>query len=91
MDLDFTKLEAEVQKSVADLKAVEKRLDALQAACKMTLLFHSASPWDASKRIQWNKLRRQIIKDCDKEIFEDATTKVLCDAVRAALAELERE
>lgn len=77
----------------ANLAFIGKRIDALQAACKMTLLFHSASPWDASKRIQWNELRRQInlaIDGIPGEIFEDATTKVLCDAVRAALGDAAR-
>lgn len=48
---------------------------------ELVLLFHSAGPWDEEKRQRWEE-----ITGCS-----EATTKVLCDFVRAALAELKGE
>jgi hypothetical protein len=48
--------------------------DALEAV----LLFYSVSPWDEQKKKRWMNLTGK----------EEATTKVLCDTVRAALVEL---
>lgn len=44
-------------------------------ALQATLLFHSASPWDAEKRMRWLELTGS----------SEATTRALCDAVRRAL------
>lgn len=72
------------QKALRDLKAIEKRLEALQAACKLTLLFHSCSPWDREKAWKWLNYQKVI---AGLEPMVEATTKVLCDAVRAALGD----
>lgn len=48
----------------------------LLKACKATLLFHGAGHWDDEKRLEWLNLTGH----------SEATTKVLCDFVRAALA-----
>jgi len=76
------------------LAFIGKRIDALQAACQMTLLFHSCSPWDATKRLEWNNLQAAITVATDGkygvEHFGEATTKVLCEAVLAALGDAAR-
>lgn len=54
---------------------------ALRDACEAVLLFHSGGPWDETKREQWFNLTQET----------DATTKVLCDTVRKALAGTTKE
>ena len=56
--------------------AHEKR----EAALKAVLLFHSGVPWDYKAKIEWSKL---VGPD------NEATTKGMCDNIRAALAEAE--
>ena len=46
-------------------------------AIKLALLFHSGSPWDDGKRAEWLRITGTT----------EATTKVLCDHLRAVLAE----
>lgn len=47
----------------------------LEKAVHATLLFHSASPWDAEKRELWLQVTGEA----------EATTKVLCDTARRGL------
>lgn len=49
-------------------------------AIKLALLFHSSSPWDDDKRAEWLRITGST----------EATTKVLCDHLRAVLAESEQ-
>lgn len=46
-----------------------------EKALRAVLLFHGAGPWDAEKRIEWSNLTGET----------EATTKILCNVVRAAL------
>lgn len=46
-------------------------------AIKLVLLFHSGSPWDDAKRAEWLRITGTT----------EASTKVLCDHLRAVLAE----
>lgn len=45
------------------------------SALEAVLLFHSGGDWDEKKRSKWKSLTGK----------DEATTKVLCDLVRAAL------
>lgn len=49
---------------------------ALTEALRAVLLFHSGSPWTPEKSAEWDRLVGG---------FREASTKVLCDTVRAAL------
>jgi hypothetical protein len=64
----------------------------MDLALEAVLLFHSGSPWDDKKRMRWAFLTSSILGPC-KQLSAygtptgrgwDATTKVLCDMVRAA-------
>lgn len=48
----------------------------LRNACEATLLFYSIGPWDEPKKLRWLNLTGK----------GEATTKALCDCIRAALA-----
>ncbi len=48
----------------------------MRATLEAVLLFHSGSPWTPEKQAQWKTLTGA----------DEATTKVLCDQVREALA-----
>ena len=48
----------------------------MEDALKAVLLFHSGGEWDSLRRAEWAALTGS----------SEATTKVLCDTVRAALA-----
>ncbi len=48
----------------------------LYEACKAVLMFHRGGPWEDNDAEEWKRLTGQ----------EDATTKVLCNTVRAAIA-----
>jgi len=60
---------------------------ALEAVC----IFHSGSPWDAPKNMRWQVICQTLLRKPDVQQGKghnfDATTKVLCDMVRAALAD----
>jgi hypothetical protein len=56
----------------------------LEAACKLALLFHSGSPWDSAKQWEWMKLLSEC-HDGRPLDWWDASTKVLCNAIRAAI------
>lgn len=57
-----------------DAEREQNRL--LTAALAAVLLFHSQGEWDQAKRIKWFNLTQST----------EATTEVLCDVARAALA-----
>jgi hypothetical protein len=48
----------------------------LVAALRLPLLFHSGAPWTEERRLEWRSLTGSY----------EATTKVMCDAIREALA-----
>jgi hypothetical protein len=53
---------------------------ALADALEATLLFHSGGPWDAAKQARWLELTG----------VAEATTKALCDHLRAVVETVER-
>jgi len=55
-----------------------------EKACELTLLFYSPSPWDMKKSEQWLNLLGSIYYP-EPIPSGEATTKVLCDAIRHAL------
>lgn len=65
-----TNLEDDVDEETDKLRA---RVRQLEEAIEMTLLYHSLGPWDASKRLAWE---RWAGADAD------ATSRVLCDRLR---------
>ncbi len=66
---------------------VAEMVQRLQAANKLTLLFHSGGTWDLEKHAQWLHFVGIAHSPNDPgEEAAQATTKNLCDAVRAALA-----
>lgn len=54
---------------------LRQRADCYRAALELPLLFHGGGPWDDAKRLRWVELTGN----------REATTKVLCDAIREAL------
>ena len=64
---------------------------AMHAFVKMTLLFHSVSPWDLQKREEWIALEMQILRlpsahhPIRKYATGQVTTKALCDYGRIIL------
>lgn len=54
----------------------------MEAALKLVLIFHSASPWNSTKEIDWCNL--QVDCGCEEPVRE-ATTRVLCDTIREVL------
>jgi hypothetical protein len=65
----------------------------LLQACKLTLLFHSGSPWDFDKQQEWANGITELLGPANgRETFgslvpetNEATTKNLCRAIRAAI------
>lgn len=56
-------------------------------ALEAVLLFHSGSPWDDAKKLKWRVITDEMLGEAhDPKHGHDATTKVLCDVVRASLA-----
>ena len=49
---------------------------AIEDALRAVLMFHDGTTWDAERRAEWKRITGS----------DEATTKVLCDHVRAALA-----
>jgi hypothetical protein len=65
-------------------------LTAQQAALQLALLFHSGEPWTHQREIAWANLIRTIEQETGRTVVQgriEATTRVLCDAIRAALEE----
>jgi len=61
-------------------------------ALEAVLLFHSGSPWTDEKRLRWTEIcsavkAPQVHSDWGREVGWDATTKTLCNIVRAAIAQ----
>lgn len=70
----------------------------LKDALNAVLLFHSASPWNEEKKHEWQRLCRSLLgspqdgKPYSSYIIEfDASTRTLCDMVRAALKQAETQ
>ncbi len=69
----------------------EKIFDAMHAFVKLTLLFHSSSPWDERKRDEWINLEMIILKlpsahrQYRRYATGEVTTKALCDMGRIVL------
>lgn len=64
--------------SYAEVKSVvlrETQVESVKKALSAVLLFHSGSPWDEEKSLEWFRLTGAY----------EATTKMLCDAVRRVL------
>lgn len=53
--------------------------DKLLAACKAALLFHGAAHWTIEEKTKWWNITQR----------SEATTKILCDTIRKAIAEAE--
>jgi len=60
------------------VKERDAEIKRLREACKATLMFHRECVWDTVKQQEWYELTGDPA----------ATTKVLCDFVRRALAEV---
>lgn len=62
-------------------------------ALKLVLMFHSGAPWTDERRLDWvNGLTRLLgpaMSRRERFASDEATTKNLCDAVRAAIAKAE--
>jgi len=65
----------------------------MELALEAVLLFHSGSPWDDDKRIRWQITAKILLGPCTLLSSHglpvdqwEATTRVLCDMVRAARA-----
>ena len=52
-----------------------ERVQVLRATLELPLLFHSGGVWDDTKRRRWREITGT----------EEATTRVMCDAIRRAL------
>lgn len=57
--------------------------DHLKAACELTLIFHGGA-WDADARRDWEDALKTVYAP-ELPPSTEATTRVLCDAVRHAL------
>lgn len=66
----------------------------LETACRLVLLFHSGSPWDFQKQQAWQNGLIELgldVGDPSHNHSGEATTRNLCNAVRAALSTLQEE
>lgn len=62
----------------------------LLLAARATLLFHSAAHWTDSERGEWNQIAYALLGRTAQERVYEATTRMLCDMQRAAIAKAER-
>lgn len=72
--------------SLADLLKPNAKLT---EACKLVLLFHDGGEWTNDKRLAWSNTIGLLLQNEYGRVpkdFSEATTKNLCNAVRAALA-----
>lgn len=67
-------------KTEADARLIAAAPDLL-AVTEAVLLFHSGGAWDPAKAARWTELTGS----------DEATTKALCDAARAAIAKARSE
>ncbi len=59
----------------------------MRAALSLVLLFHSGRSWDSTARKEWETGLEAVLGPVPvAPDTHEATTKVLCNAVRAALA-----
>ena len=69
----------------------EMLFDAMHAFVKLTLLFHSGSPWDDRKRDEWINLQMILLRlpsahrPYRRYATSEVTTKVMCDLGRIIL------
>lgn len=69
----------------------DKLFDAMHAFVKLTLLFHSGTPWDERKRGEWISLEMIVLKlpsahrPYRRYATGEVTTKALCDLGRIIL------
>lgn len=61
-------------------QAVASNVKLLVNIAKATLLFHSPSPWDEKKAKKWKEITGQT----------ECNTAVLCNFIRATIAEVEK-
>jgi hypothetical protein len=62
------------------------------AALRLALLFHSGETWTHEREIEWTDYIRTIEQATGRAIIHgrfEATTRILCDAIRAALPQEE--
>ena len=65
-------------------------MTAQKAALKLTLLFFSGERWTQERQVEWTDLVRTIERETGRIFIHgkpEATSRVVCDAIRAALAE----
>lgn len=65
---------ADPAQTMADAHLIVSAPDLYDAA-RLTLMFHAAGPWNSERAAEWKRVTGH----------EDATTKILCDFIRAAL------
>jgi hypothetical protein len=83
---DYDALAADAQRDYDGMRefqakfiAADHRIRELEAALRAVLLFHGASQWTPDVCSDWKELTGT----------DEATTRTLCDTVRAALGKLE--
>lgn len=59
---------------------------AVICALELVLLFHAASPWTTRKKLAWLNRITVIANASGIGLHTEATTRALCDAVRATLS-----
>lgn len=63
------------------------KAEKMELALEAVLLFHSGSPWDEEKSMRWQFLAVSVLGPPEFGLLVnrwEATTRVLCDMVRAA-------
>lgn len=58
----------------------------MEAALRLVLLFHSPEPWTSSRQLAWTNAQVEAGVEFPRD---EATTRVLCDTIRAVLGESE--
>lgn len=66
-------------------KEAPNSLTAARAALRLVLLFHNG-PWSSQEAVQWLARLREVESATGAALSHEATTRALCDAVRAALS-----
>ncbi len=78
---DMGRLSRDVPALLCRIEELEGERDRLREALEACLLFHDSGSWDMEKQLSWQRLTRQ----------SEATTRALCDTLRAALKEAQGE
>lgn len=68
----------DAETGIGELLELRRHARKLRTAAMLVLLFHSGSPWDVRKSGLWKGITGS----------DDASTKVLCDHIRAVLDEV---